>query len=60
MADYKVYCLDGTGKISASPEFIEAQSDDEAIVLVRSKKLAVSCEIWQGSRLVTVVQPRTA
>jgi hypothetical protein len=59
MADYKVYFLDSAGKISAAPEFIDAKSDDEAIVLLRATKPQFRCEIWQGNRLVSVVQPVT-
>jgi len=52
MVDYRLYCLDGVGRISAAGEVIEAESDDEAIEIVRSKMLHLSCELWQGTRLV--------
>jgi hypothetical protein len=58
MTDYKLYCLDGTGKIG-SGEWIEATTDNEAITLVRAKKLAVSCELWDRNRLVARIPARS-
>jgi hypothetical protein len=52
MADYRLYCLDSSGKISDSGEPIEASSDDEALAIARAKKLTVHCELWLGNRLV--------
>lgn len=52
MADYRLYCLDGTGKISDSGDLIPASSDDEALAIARAKKLTVHCELWLGNRLV--------
>lgn len=57
MPDYRLYCLDGTGRI-ASAEWFDARSDDEAIVLVRAKQLPGRCEIWKGNRLVAEVPAR--
>jgi hypothetical protein len=54
MPDYRLYCLDELGKI-AQAEWIEAGSDDEAIVIARAKQLAVDCEIWEGNRLIANV-----
>jgi hypothetical protein len=52
MTNYRLYCLDiGTNRIGRG-EWFEANSDDEAIALVRAKKLKVPCEIWDRSRLV--------
>jgi hypothetical protein len=56
MADYRLYCLDGAGRIG-SGEWIEADSDAAAIALVKAKKLNVSCEIWDRGRLVAMVAP---
>jgi len=47
MADYRLYCLDGAGKIG-SGEWIEADNDEEAIAFCRAKKLHVKCELWDG------------
>lgn len=54
MTDYRMYCLDGVGKIG-SGEWIEAKNEDEALAIVRAKKLAVRCELWAGNRLIGTV-----
>jgi hypothetical protein len=54
MADYRLYCLDGVGKIGIG-EWIEATGDAEAIMLVRAKRLSVRCELWLGNRLVASI-----
>ena len=55
MSGYKLYCIDGAGKISAAPEIIEAKNDGEALILARAKKLGVPCELWAGNRLVAKI-----
>lgn len=52
MSGYKLYCIDGSVKIGAAPEKIDAKNDDEAIALARAKKLSVRCEVWASYRLV--------
>jgi hypothetical protein len=52
--DYKLYCLDGDGKITRS-DWIDAQSDDEAVEIARAMNKSVDCEIWRGNRLVARV-----
>ena len=54
MADYRLYCLDGAGHIG-SGEWIEAASDDEALAMVRAKKLAIRCELRDRNRLIGLV-----
>lgn len=54
MRDYRLYCLDGERHI-AHGEWIEAASDDEAIALVRAKRLGLDCELWEGARLVAKI-----
>ncbi len=51
MTDYRLYCLDRVSKIE-SAEWLQAKSDDEALVLVRSMKKTINCELWDGNRLV--------
>ena len=51
MSEYRLYCLDVANKITRSEEFV-ATGDDEAIMIARSKKLPMPCEIWQRNRLV--------
>ena len=56
MPDYRMYCLDGAGRIK-SFELIAAADDEEALSQVRAKKLSVRCELWDGNRLVGWVAP---
>ena len=56
MTDYRLYCLDGVGKIGTG-EWIEATGDAEAIKLVRAKKLSLRCELWDHDRLVATIEP---
>ena len=52
MPDYRVYCLDGEGRISLA-DWIEAETDEEAIEAVRNMQHgARKCEIWERRRLV--------
>ena len=58
MAEYRLYCLDGTGRISFAEE-IDAASDEEAIARAREMKPdALVCEVWDGHRLVASVDLR--
>ena len=56
MPAYRIYCLDGAGKVWAA-EWIEAPDDAAAIEAARQMDEAVRCEIWQGQRLVGRVEP---
>jgi hypothetical protein len=52
MASYRLYCLDGDGRISLA-EWIDASDDDDAMRQAHDLKLhSLKCEIWQGTRLV--------
>lgn len=51
MPDYRVYGLDGAGKI-ISAQWLEAKNDDEAIALARSLTLTTGFELWMRNRLV--------
>lgn len=55
MPAYRVYCLDGAGKVWAA-EWIEAGDDATAMDSARQFKSAVRCEVWQGQRLVGRVE----
>lgn len=51
MANYRLYCLDGAGRIGLA-DWIEADDDNDATQKARkTKHYAVTCEIWQGTRL---------
>jgi hypothetical protein len=55
MASYRLYCLDGAGRISLA-DWIEADSDEDAIVKAGAiKNGAQKCEIWQLNRLVATI-----
>jgi hypothetical protein len=53
---YRLYCLDGVGKV-ASAEWIEAPDDEAAIAIADRLRGGRACELWQGSRLVGRVGP---
>ena len=57
MLTYRVYCLDGAGKVWAA-EWIEADSDSAALDAARRFAGAVHCEVWRGERLVGKVEPQ--
>ena len=57
MPAYRVYCLDGAGKVWAA-EWIEAADDAAALNSARQFKSAVRCEVWQSQRLVGRVDLR--
>jgi hypothetical protein len=53
--NYRVYCYDGLNKV-VSAEWVEAQSDQEAIALIEAKYPNYECELWEGRRLVAKIQ----
>ena len=55
MSAYRVYCLDGAGKVWAA-EWIEAEDDSAALAAAREINGAVRYEIWEGQRLVGRIQ----
>ena len=56
MASYRVYSLDGSGKIGF-PENFEADGDREAIEKVREMRpFPVRCEIWTDRRMVAALR----
>jgi len=57
MADYRVYCMDGSGKITLA-HWVEASDDDDAIRKTEAVKGdAPRCEIWLKSRLIARLSP---
>lgn len=53
MAFYRVYSLDGAGRIRSFAEEFKADSDEEATAKARELKAdALQCEVWKGNRLV--------
>ena len=52
MTDYRIYCLDGVGRIGLA-DWIVADSDEEAISEARKLRPdAHRCEIWLKNELV--------
>jgi hypothetical protein len=58
MADYRLYCLDGTRKIRTA-EWIEADSDEEAIMIAQSMRPTTDCELWHRTRRVAALPANT-
>jgi hypothetical protein len=59
MPEYRLYCLDGANKITRAHE-INAKSDEDAIMIARSKKMPVKCELWHRDRLVARIAAHRA
>ena len=51
MATYRVYRLDGMGKVNAA-EWIEAESDEEALRIASEHDYCPPCEIWERDRFI--------
>ena len=54
MSEYRLYCLGGDGKIEAAEE-ITASGDAEAIMIAKSMKKPVKCELWERGRMVALI-----
>jgi CRISPR/Cas system type I-B associated protein Csh2 (Cas7 group RAMP superfamily) len=59
VANYRVYCLDGTDRV-ASAEWIEADDDDAAMAQVKERWSGFKCELWSRDRLVGRIDLRRA
>ena len=57
MTEYRLYRVDGAGRILTAPEIILAADDDDAVARVR-ELLAMPCEVWEQSRLVAVIDAK--
>lgn len=52
MPAYRLYCLDGVGKI-INAHWIAADDDDQAIKLADDKvRTGLKCELWERDRLI--------
>lgn len=56
---YRLYCLDGAGKI-ATAEWIEAANEEEAVRKVRERKIGLTCELWHRNRLLARIDAEAA
>jgi hypothetical protein len=55
MNSYRVYCLDGAGRIALA-EWLDASDDEGAIQQARVlKNGANKCEVWRRDRLVATL-----
>ena len=54
MHDYRVYCVDKNGKITTA-SWIEADSVEHAVEIVRDTHKGVDCEIWDGTKCLAKV-----
>jgi hypothetical protein len=51
MREYRLYCLNEQGKITASHE-ITASSDEDAVAQAKAMELPARCELWDHGRMV--------
>jgi hypothetical protein len=58
VANYRLYRLDGAGKIT-SAEWIEADGDDGAADHARTLGLDCTCEVWDRQRMVARIPRKT-
>jgi hypothetical protein len=56
MANYRLYCADGRGKIWVDDR-IAAENDAEAIAIAEGMDNLAQCELWDGDRLVATIKP---
>ncbi len=57
MADYRLYCLDGSNRIHFA-EWIQAVSDEEAVARAHELRPdSLKCELWEKERLVARLTP---
>jgi hypothetical protein len=54
MAEYKIYCLDGNGRIARRHD-LEATDDGAAAHAAREQFPEMTCELWCGTRKVAVL-----
>jgi len=55
MVAYRLYCLDGVGRIELA-DYIDAADDTAAVDKARQLKSGgLKCEVWAGSRLVATL-----
>jgi hypothetical protein len=56
MAKYRLYRLDGTGRISGA-EWLDALNDRFALQAAQALANGASCEVWQRDRRVGRLSP---
>ena len=58
MTNYRLYRLDGAGKIT-NAEWVDASSDEDALIESRNRCGSGSFELWETNRLVERSRPST-
>ena len=56
LASYRLYRLDGAGKIT-SAEWIDAADDDDAAAQARARATGSTAEVWDRNRMVVRIEP---
>jgi hypothetical protein len=56
LVSYRLYRLDGAGKIS-SAEWIEATDDEDAARQARLRAKDGTSEVWERNRLIARIEP---
>jgi hypothetical protein len=59
MPSYRLYFLDGQGKITAA-EWIEAEDDAAALAAARALDKPSACELWLRDRMIERIEPTPA
>lgn len=57
MGSYRLYCLGRKGGFIKAHD-LEAATDTDALSQARALKLSAKCELWNGARLVAVLDTR--
>ncbi len=52
MTIFRLYRLDGRGKIAGPPERVEAETDEAGLDIARMVSGGQACELWERNRLV--------
>lgn len=56
LPSYRLYCIDGAGKITTA-EWLHAADDEDAARQANERKLGVAAEVWDRSRFVARIEP---
>jgi hypothetical protein len=54
---YKLYVLDPKDRIAGPPHILQAECDEQAIVMARRYLDTATLELWQDARRVTTLKP---
>lgn len=57
MTYYRLYCVGGDGKIVAG-EWLEARTDEDAVMIADSRRPTSQCELWDHTRMVARLHPQ--